>query len=737
MRRPAFRAFILLAFGLLIARASPPFILVLSAGTALALPLLPWPRVDKGLALALVAAGAALGVPSRMVDQVGQSVRAQEVSLRGIASSPPRLTERHMTTDLALLDLDDSRIGLTVRAFFPDTSLRLQQGDTLAVTGSLRPLLPPANPGETDWSSLLRQRGIIGRLWVRQVGELLRYAGERSARETARDHVATTLSGRARGEKGALAVAMLIGIRDLLDQDTMGSFRDAGIVHILSISGFHVGIVAALIYALGAVALPGHRYPALVALLGVSGYVLLVGSYAPVLRAGIMSATVLLALVLGRRAEGINSIGLAGIVLLIAQPRWMWDPGFQLSFGATLGILVFMPPMLRPIAGWPRPLRWCAGSVLTSLSAQLGVLPILLWWFRQWPTYSLLANVPAAFLSTVLIAAAMATSLAEILWTSLAAWCGRLTELTAGMLLSLADGVAALPLSVLSFGDYRLWLMTLAWGAVVGARVGRLWSRPLTPALAGAALVASTWLVWAMANPWTGMDRVTFLHVHHGNCVVAEEPGIIGILDPGAGRPATAARVACDHLRFRRFDGARLVGATSGRAARSAAVDTLLQMLAAAQTVVPTGSETSTDSGVAMSVWSDMPSLALGDRCTLTPLGAGGHSLDGLLIRWACGLRVLVAGDGGWRSDAQCATWAAVESTDVLYIGPSRDMAPSHLLLRRAKPRLVVVGGGTPGEEDLLRDLAHAGYRVAATSQGAVTVECDAGRISWRQHGRP
>ncbi|MBN1423543.1 ComEC/Rec2 family competence protein [Candidatus Fermentibacteria bacterium] len=737
VRRPAFSAFLLVAGAMVATRVPFPWWLLLAAGAVLILPLLPWQRKDKMLAVALSAAGIMMQLSTRGTERVARSLLQTDGSVRGVVASLPRRSDRSVTADLSLLDSRGQNSRLRLRVSIPDTTLRLGRGDTLSASGSVRPLEPPANPGETDWSRLLRQRGIIGRLRVRQLGDVLPNAKSPSARDAARSHVEATLSTRAAGEEGALALAMLIGIRDLLDQETMARFRNSGIVHILSISGFHVGIVAALIWAVGRVLLPGFRYPALVALIGVAGYVGLVGLFAPVMRAGVMSVVVLLGLMLGRRAEGINSLGLAGLVLLIAQPRWIWEPGFQLSFGATLGILVFTPPLLAPFCRWRRVARWCIGSVLTSLSAQLGVLPLLLAWFRQWPTYSLLANIPAVILATVLIAASAVTSLAQLVWADLAAWSGRLTECTARILLWLAAFVSKLPFSVLNFGDVRLWALTVAWGAAVGARVGWQWGRPAASAMVGASCMVAAWLVWGTLDPWQAkVERISFLHVPLGNCVAIEAAGAFGVIDPGAvGQPEWAARVVNDHLRFRCIDHVDLVAATSGRPARHGSVDTLVHDHSAARVVLPAAGMDRNWTDHVESWFGDRPvELARGFR--LTPLGGGADRLDGLLINSAGGLRVLIAGDGGWQADAQCATHAAVESTDVLYMGPWRDLAPSHLLLRRAKPRLVVIGGGTAGERDLLRDISHAGFHAVATSRGAVTVERSGGTIWWRQNGR-
>ncbi len=734
MRRPAFRAFLLLVLGLSLAQSSWPWPAVLAVLLVAAVPFLPWSRADFLVAVGLVASGALLGYTSRWLDRVS-FVSEEEVTVRGIALSRARRSARASTVDVVLLDRRNHRVGVRLRVHLPDTSLVVAPGDTVEAAGSLRSLQSPRNPGETDWSRLLRERGIVGRLWGGDV--TVRPRGpDRTIRGRVRTHVEAALLTHAKGEEGALALAMIIGVRDLLDPAVMEGFRSAGIVHILSISGFHVGIVAALLYRLFGVFLPGYRCPSLASLVGVIGYVVIVGPHPPVLRAGAMSAVVLLGLMLGRGAEGINSLGLAGLGLLVSSPRALREPGFQLSFGATLGILIFGPPMLARLRRWGTPLRWAIGSVLTSLSAQLGVLPLLLFWFRQWPTYGLIANIPAVLLATVLIAGAMATSVADLVSSSLASWCGRLTGLAAAVLLLVSRWVAGLPGAVLQLGDWRLWLLSAGWAGVVGARVGARWGRPLPSFLVGFGCGALAWSLWLM-DPWqSAAERVTFLHVPGGNCIVLEARTSWAVLDPGSSSPGDrAARVASDHLRFRCAKRLDLVGATSTDEARSAGIEALVASWGPPVVALPEGWARLRER--AYLSWSSSPQVGRDSGFRLEPVEPGTRSLQGLVARSAGGMKVMVAGDGGWRADAASAGSALVESTDVLYVGPARNLAPSPLLLRRAQPRLIVLGGGTSGEEELARDLVSAGYRVARTSEGAVTVECLHDEIRWRQYGGP
>ncbi|MEK7714885.1 MAG: ComEC/Rec2 family competence protein, partial [candidate division NC10 bacterium] len=171
-------------------------------------------------------------------------------------------------------------------------------------------------------------------------------------------------------------------------------FRRAGVYHVLAVSGFNVALLAAAVFAVCSLARAGRRTSAVVAMGVVIGFAAVVGPEPSVLRAVIMGVLVLAALLLEREASVANSLALAALLILTVRPGDLADPGFQLSFAATAGIVA--APLPRGIV---------SGALGVSLAAQLAVLPIALAHFNQLSTIGVVANlavVPLAGLGTVL-----------------------------------------------------------------------------------------------------------------------------------------------------------------------------------------------------------------------------------------------------------------------------------------------------------------------------------------------
>lgn len=201
----------------------------------------------------------------------------------------------------------------------------------------------------------------------------------------------------------ALVAAMALGDKSELSQDVKDTFAVSGASHVLALSGLHLGII----YMLLSLFLPRRRWPALsqlVCILLVWAFVFLVGMSVSVVRSAVM-LTVYGLLSLGHREKmSVNVLAFTAILMLLWQPTWLFDIGFQLSFMAVWAILLFVP-LLEDI--FPastlmthRWLKWSWGMVAVSCAAQLGVAPLIAYYFGRFATYFLFANfvvVPAAF----------------------------------------------------------------------------------------------------------------------------------------------------------------------------------------------------------------------------------------------------------------------------------------------------------------------------------------------------
>src|SRR5439155_6282953 len=257
--------------------------------------------------------------------------------------------------------------------------------------------LPPAigfrNPGTFDYAEHLKREDIRVT------------ATARADRLTPVDHPAppwperikrasvAAISQALPRASAALLAGLLLGERTALPPELDEGFRRAGVYHVLAVSGFNVVLLAAAVLALCRLARVGRRVSAVAAIVVVVGFAAVVGPEPSVLRAVVMAVLVLAALLLEREASVTNSLALAALAILAVRPGDLFDPGFQLSFAATLGIVVA-----------PLPRGAVLGALGVSTAAQLAVLPVTLAHFNQLSTIGVVANlgvVPLAGAATI------------------------------------------------------------------------------------------------------------------------------------------------------------------------------------------------------------------------------------------------------------------------------------------------------------------------------------------------
>jgi len=212
------------------------------------------------------------------------------------------------------------------------------------------------------------------------------------------------------GTERGLVLAMVVGDRSGIDDATADAFRASGTYHVLALSGAQVALVAGLLAGALRFFLVRPWLQAAATVAAVGFYAVLVGGDVPVVRAALMAGAVLAGRALELDADASNLLGLAALVLLAARPSAVGDVGFQLSFGATLGILVLSGPLLR---GVPRlPLRAETG-LAASIAAQLVLAPVQATAFHRLSPAAVALNLAAVPLSTAVLLAGGAVLLAQ------------------------------------------------------------------------------------------------------------------------------------------------------------------------------------------------------------------------------------------------------------------------------------------------------------------------------------
>ena len=487
------------------------------------------------LLVGVVAAGGLHGTESSLsADHVGTLALPQTLRVEGRLAAEPRRWAPDRTR--LLLDTeragDEPRVGIiqvTAYGVLPP----LTEGQRVAAPLRLSRASGFRNPGTYDYAAHLAREGIYVVATTRADALApLDDPGPSWAVRVKRESIAA-IGNALPPASAALLAGLLLGDRTELPRDIDDAFRRAGVYHVLAVSGFNVGILAASIWTLCRLLRAPHRVAAVTAIVVVVAFALVVGPEPSVLRAVVMAVLVLVASLLDRDASVTNSLALAALAILAVRPGDLFDPGFQLSFAATLGIVIA-----------PLPRGMIVGPLAVSAAAQLAVLPISLTHFNQLSTIGLVANlgvVPLAGLATVGGLGAIALSFLsetiaavafDAVWPVLLALRGMvaLAARVPGAVLYLpAPGWPAVTCYVGALASLVVWR---AGEREARERRSWLW-------LAIALLTLAVGLAaWPLVRPADGRLRLTILDVGQGDAIVVEMPdGRALLVDAGSGGP--------------------------------------------------------------------------------------------------------------------------------------------------------------------------------------------------------
>jgi competence protein ComEC len=403
-------------------------------------------------------------------------------------------------------------------------------GDRVRLFATLRRPRGFHNPGAFDAVAAARHEGIVATGYCKSpklvsvlgrggVGLLRDIAarGRSAARAVFRRSIAP-------GPEEGMVRAMVLGDRTGVAPETAEAFRAAGTFHVLALSGTQVALLAGLLVAALRLARASPLTLAVIASLGVGFYSMFVGGDVPVVRAALMTVVVVMGKALDLDADLANLLGLAALLLLAHRPSNIADVGFQLSFGATLGLLLLTAPILEWL---PRlPLRVDA-ALAGSLAAQIALLPLLAAQFHRMTPAALVLNLVAVPLSSGVLLAGF--GLLAVAWSPLlASWAGALAWAFSHALLRSCE-----PASWLPGLDPRLatppTLAVLVYAAGVASLLKR-GSRAKSLALLAGGLLG----MLAPPGVGDGRLRLTVLDVGQGDGLVVRSPkGRVRLVDAG------------------------------------------------------------------------------------------------------------------------------------------------------------------------------------------------------------
>lgn len=344
-------------------------------------------------------------------------------------------------------------------------------GDRLLVDAEFKTPDGAQNPNGFDYAKYLKRQGIGATAYLasgkwKKLGENPRFLLTRFANQCRNHLLAIYQKYGIDGDEFAVLAALTLGYKDSLEPELYKLYSHTGAVHILSVSGLHVGIVYGAIMLLLRF-LKRTRLQqiikSVVSILFIWSYAVITGLSPSVMRASLMMSIVAVGTCLERRPQIYNTVLSSAFILLLINPNVLFNIGFQLSYSAVLSIVAFQNSIYRLYSPVSKFMKAFWSLTTVSLAAQLGTAPISIFYFNQFPNYFLLTNYAAIPLSTVIIYLAIILFFVSFV-PMLATWVGLLLKWIIWLLNKTLGLILMIPgsVSIISITGLQLFFVIMA-----------------------------------------------------------------------------------------------------------------------------------------------------------------------------------------------------------------------------------------------------------------------------------
>ncbi len=288
---------------------------------------------------------------------------------------------------------------------------RVREGSTLVLRTVLQEIRSGGNPGAFDFKKYSAFQGIHHQTFLRKEDYFVQQGNSSiylpGILFQIREKIIRILKENIPGSReSGLAEALLIGYKEDLDKGLTQAYTDTGVVHVIAISGLHLGIIYWLLLLFSKLIDRKKRFKwmnSILMIAGLWGFSLLAGAGPSVVRSAFMFSLMILARGSERSSFIINTISASAFALICYNPYWLWDVGFQLSYSAVLSIVLFFKPIYHRFYFQNKILDAIWKISALTIAAQILTLPICLYHFHQIPTYFLIANILAVPLSSLIL----------------------------------------------------------------------------------------------------------------------------------------------------------------------------------------------------------------------------------------------------------------------------------------------------------------------------------------------
>ncbi|MBK8616923.1 MAG: ComEC/Rec2 family competence protein [Anaerolineales bacterium] len=472
--------------------------------------------------------------------------RDYEILVTGTLAEPPDYRDTYTNLHIKVEAVDSGSGDLPARGAVlvrVPTLVKYEYGERVRVRGDLK---TPPEDEEFSYRDYLAREGIHSYMSIADVTVLPGNGGNLFFVQVykLKDKLLEHTYRLYHDPEASLMAGILLGVDTGLTRDLQNAFKNTGTSHIIAISGFNIAIIAGIFFSIFK-NMFGERLGAAFAILGIIFYTLLVGADAAVVRAAFMGSISLLARQLGRRNDGMNALALVALIMTIFNPLVIWDVGFQLSFFATLGLILYAEPfsnftstLISKISKQDTSMftRIINDNVVLTFAAQLTTIPIMAYHFKRISLISFIANpfiLPVQ--PAVMVAGGLAvfTSLVIFPLGQLIAWVAWPFASYTIRIVELFDRV---PYASIYLGDSSFWMVLAFYIALLSVTFNwqpiKEWISSLAGSLRAVALTATLALlfvcmimIWrASATTGDGQLHITFLEAGSADAVLIQTP---------------------------------------------------------------------------------------------------------------------------------------------------------------------------------------------------------------------
>lgn len=414
-----------------------------------------------------------------------------------------------------------------------------QYGDEITAVIELEEPSVPLNDGDADYTSYKKARGIFftgtGSYEDSALsGHEINYFNLTDLANLCRQYFIDVINTYFSGDEAGLLRGMLLSDKTGFSEEFYQKLSDTGMVHITVASGLHVNcVLAVLLWILFACRVrKRYAYPAAIVVLW--AFAFLQGMTPSIVRAVVMTSIFLVGELLSRDYDRKNTLYLTAFLMLLYDPFTIYSVGFQLSFGAVLGIILFAAPIDHALVRVVR-FRKLSSLISVSIAAQLLILPVLAFYFNKISVYSILANLLIVPVLTVTL------GLGFLLFavSGFGPAVGSVVAFVLGLFVKYINGVihvvSILPFSTVDIFTMNIWKM-LAYYLLIAALYFILTKKGRRPVFTMMGVSAALVICLLAAGVYTGSFlRVTFLNVGQGDAALIQIPGGKTVVIDGGG----------------------------------------------------------------------------------------------------------------------------------------------------------------------------------------------------------